>query len=87
MKYLSQFPVSKKFSDQVFHHTRWKLKWGSTTFNSLGINFSVDLEEMEEINFGVQIPKMFALIEEWKRRILTPIGRRGHRDQICLFQN
>ena len=24
---------SKKFSDQVFHHTRWKLDWGSTTFS------------------------------------------------------
>lgn len=24
---------SKKFSDQVFHHTRWKLDWGSTSFN------------------------------------------------------
>ena len=66
---------SKKFSDQVFHHTRWKRDWGSTTFNLLGINFSVDLEEIENINFGLQIPKIVALIEQWKRRILTPIGR------------
>ena len=25
---------SKKFSSQVFHHSRWKLDWGSTTFFS-----------------------------------------------------
>lgn len=24
---------SKKISDQVYHHTRWKLDWGSTTFS------------------------------------------------------
>lgn len=30
---------SKKFSKQVFHHTRWKLDWGSTTFVLLGIHF------------------------------------------------
>ena len=66
---------SKKFSDQVFHHTRWKLVWGSTTFNLLGINFSVNLSEIEDINFGIQIPKIVALIEQWKRRVLTPIGR------------
>lgn len=66
---------SKIFSDQVYHHTRWKLDWGSTTFNLLGIQFSVDLKEIIDINFGLQIPKISALIEQWKRRILTPIGR------------
>ena len=28
-----------------------------------------------DINFGLQIPKNIALIEQWKRRILTPFGR------------
>lgn len=66
---------SKKFSDQVFHHTRWKLDWGSTSFNLLGFQFSVELSEIVDINFGNQIPKIIALMEQWKRRILTPIGR------------
>lgn len=64
----------KKFSDQVFHHTRWKLDWGSTSFNLLGFQFSVDLDEIVDSNFSLQIPKIVALIEQWKRRILTPIG-------------
>ena len=34
-----------------------------------------NLTEIEEMNFGLQIPKMVAFIEQWKRRILTPIGR------------
>lgn len=66
---------SKKFSDEVYHHTRWKLDWRSTTFNLLGIQFSVDLNKIIDINFGLQIPKINALIEQWKQRILTPIGR------------
>ena len=47
----------------------------ATTFNLLGIYFSVDLSEITDINFRLQIPKMIALIEQWKRRILTPFGR------------
>ena len=62
---------SKKFSDQVFHHSRWKLEWGATTFDLLGIKFSVNLEEMDDINFGHRIPKIVALIEQWKRRIFA----------------
>lgn len=63
------------FSDQFYHHTRQKLDWGSTTFYPLGIQFLVDLNEIIDINFGLQIPKIIALIEQWKRIILTPIDR------------
>lgn len=66
---------SKKFSNEVFHHSRWKLDWGSTSFNLLGIEFSVDLDKMTSLNYNKQLPKVFSLIQQWKRRILTPIGR------------
>ena len=48
---------------------------GSTSFNLLGIEFSVDLDKITSLNYDHQIPKVFSLIEQWKRRILTPIGR------------
>ena len=66
---------SKKFSDEVFHHSRWKLDWGCTDFNLLGIHFSVELDKIIELNYGIQIPKIKAMIQQWRRRILTPIGR------------
>ena len=47
----------------------------STTFNLLGINFSVNLSEITDMNYGIQIPKVIALIQQWKRRFFTPIGR------------
>lgn len=66
---------SNFFSKQVYHHTRWKLEWGCTKFNLLGIEFSVELEKNVSLNYSVQIPKIKALIQQWKRRILTPFGR------------
>jgi exonuclease III len=66
---------SKKFSAEVFHHARWKLDWGCTTFTLLGIHFSVVLDKILDLNYDLQIPKIYALIQQWKRRVLTPIGR------------
>ena len=67
--------VLKKISSEVFHHSCWKLDWGSTSFKLLGIKFSVDLDKITSLNYDHQIPKVFSLIEQWKRRKLTPIGR------------
>lgn len=66
---------SRKFSDQVFHHTRWKLNWGCTTFNLLGIEFCVELDKITELNYNIQLPKILSLIQQWNRRVLTPVGR------------
>ena len=67
--------IPKRFSKEVFHHTIWKLDWGATSFNLLGIHFTTDLENIVDINYSLQLPKMKALIKQWKRIILTPIGR------------
>ena len=66
---------SKKFSREVYHHVRWNLVWGETKFQLLGIFFSVNLQEMVDLNFDPQKTKMSAVIKHWSRRILTPIGR------------
>ena len=66
---------SKKFSKDVFHHSRWKLKWNNTNFEMLGIKFSVNLLEMTDINFSQKLTEIKKLIDQWKRRHLTPLGR------------
>ena len=33
--YINLYLVKKKFSSQVFHHSRWKPDWGSTIFSQL----------------------------------------------------
>ena len=52
---------SKKISSEVFHHSRWKLDWGSTSFDLLRIEFSVDLDKITSLNYGHQIPTFFFL--------------------------
>jgi hypothetical protein len=66
---------SKQFSKDVIHHSRWKMNWNNTNFEMLGIKFSVNLWEMTEINYTPKLSDIQKLIEQWKRRKLTPLGR------------
>ena len=52
-----------------------KLDWGDTEFTLLGLNFSVDLSKMLELNYSKTITKMLKEIKTWKARKLTPIGK------------
>lgn len=66
---------SKKFSKEVFHHTRWKFEWNNTTFDLLGIKFCIDLKEMVELNYKSRLEEIKKTMLLWKSRSLTPIGR------------
>ena len=55
--------------------TRWKLSWGKTTFKLLGINFHIELDQMQQLNFNEKIQKIRSLIKLWNRRYLTPLGK------------
>ena len=66
---------SKKFSKEVFHHVKWKLTWGETLFNLLGVQFSVNLEEIIVNNFEQKILEMKKLTKHWLSRKLTVLGR------------
>ena len=46
---------SKKISKEVFHHSRWKLDRQSTKFELLGVNFSLNLDEMLDLNFNTKL--------------------------------
>ena len=52
-----------------------KLDWGDMKFTLLGLNFSVDLSKMLELNYSKTITKMLKEIKNWKTRKLTPIGK------------
>ena len=65
----------KKFSNEVLHHSRWKLSWDNCIFDLLGIKFSVNLEEIEDLNYLPKLLEIRKIINQWKLRKLTPIGR------------
>lgn len=65
----------KKISKEVFRHSRWKLDWKNPTFDLLGVKFSVNLNEMVELNYPSKFLEVTRLIKQWKLRHLTTVGR------------
>ena len=53
----------------------YRLEWGTTTFNLLGILFSVNLDDIPVLNFPPLLDKTKKIINTWKRRSLTPLGK------------
>ena len=52
-----------------------ELTWGETTFDLLGIKFSVHLEDMIEINYNKYTKQAVNIIRHWSKRFLTPLGK------------
>ena len=52
-----------------------KLVWGTTEFELLGLHFSVDLELMPHLNYGPALNKVKKILNQWKRRHLSPLGK------------
>ena len=44
-------------------------------FKLLGINFHIELDQMQQINFNENMQKIRSLINLWNRRYLTPLGK------------
>ena len=64
----------KKFTKEKLN-VPTKLEWGHSSFNLLGIEFSTNLISMPEKNYKKAIEKVKVLINKWKNRYLTPLGR------------
>ena len=65
---------SMKFSGETFNH-RLKLDWTQNDFDILGIKFSCNLDTIPEINYNEKIKEIKKEINQWSKRILTPLGR------------
>ena len=64
----------KKFSKEKIK-TNCTLEWGATDFSFLGIEFSVKLNKIPEINFPNVLRKIGQLLNGWNKKCLTPIGK------------
>jgi hypothetical protein len=47
----------KKYSNET-SHPRYRLKWGSTRFTLLGIQFDVELGKIPQLNYSPKITKL-----------------------------
>ena len=64
----------KKHSKDKFE-IKENLDWGTTKFNLLGINFSVNLSEIPSLNYDPIMNRIIKILSNWKRRYLTPLGK------------
>ena len=67
--------IGKKKYSQDRICVKWGLEWGSSRFTLLGIQFSVDLKEMEKMNYKSKFKEIENIIKAWTNHILTPIGK------------
>ena len=62
----------KKYSKEKIN-TNYKFEWGATDFSFLGIEFSVEITKIPEMNYSKVVSKINKLLAGWKKRCLTPI--------------
>ena len=62
---------SKINSEQKFEN----IDFSSKIFKVLGIKFSTDLDSIVKINYDEKIEEIRNLLNAWKRRYLTPLGK------------
>ena len=67
--------IGKKRFSQEKICDKWGLEWGSNRFKLLGINFSVDLSEIEKMNYQPKLKEIENTIKIWTNQILSPIGK------------
>ena len=53
----------------------WNLSWDQGQFTLLGVKFSINLQNMVELNFKDKIREIKNLLITWSKRMLTPYGR------------
>ena len=50
------------------------LNWSQNDFKVLGINFSINLNSMIDINFKTKVKEISSLLKSWQHRKLTLMG-------------
>jgi hypothetical protein len=65
---------NKKYSDLILYPES-NLHWSHSNFKLLGIEFSLDLNRITEINFSKKIKEVSAILKSWQHRKLTLMGK------------
>ena len=65
---------SKKGSHKIFC-PHLKMKWNPCKFKILGIWFTPDLNECENMNYNDKLIEVKILFKIWAQRTITPLGR------------
>ena len=50
-------------------------EWNPKTFTVLGVEFSIDLQNITDVNIMKKMTEMQNEVNQWSRRDLTPFGK------------
>ena len=67
--------IGSKLQSQVKLCTEYDLNWSNGPFTVLGITFTADLQNLDDLNFQTKILAIEKEINQWSKRNLTPLGR------------
>ena len=67
--------IGKKKHSSDTKCVKWGLEWGSSRFKLLGIHFSTNLEEMEDLNYYIKFQEIENCLKSWSNQLLTAIGK------------
>ncbi len=73
--------IGSKKGSQVFPFQDKGLCWVSEKFNYLGINFSLNLSSLFDLNYKVKLRKIEQTLNCWKARSLSLIGK------VCVIKS
>ena len=65
---------NKRYSNQILCPD-FKLNWSVSNFKLLGIDFSLDLSSMPDLNFRKKIIDVSKILKSWQHRKLTLLGK------------
>ena len=53
---------------------KYKLKW-TTEFTVLGVQFSTNLYNIQELNYNVKLKEVKKLLKQWSKRSISTLGK------------
>ena len=71
----NQIHIGSLRNSDVFPFQDSGLRWGSNTFKTLGINFSLNVNSLYDLNFVPKLRQIEQTLNCWKHRNLSLIGK------------
>lgn len=65
---------------------KWGLEWGSTRFTLLGINFSVNFNEIENLNYDPRMKEIENIVKTWTNQLLSQIGKNNSDNNTYIIK-
>ena len=67
--------IDSQRNSQVQFQRGMNVCWDPGIFKVLGVKFSTDTEQINAINYDTKLAEIKSILNTWKKRQLTPLGK------------